>query len=237
MRLFKNKRRAALATAPGMYADEDPSKIIFETSTRLNIETNHWKLIAFVLGIVAAGAVWTRQPPPSVTRVVGVSADVGGHPITTELVAYKPDSQALRTSFMEMTGRWFTIEPILTDRLETARMTKNINSVKAQMIGAGVNQFADWLRSDVPFQAISANPKLIRDVQIRSVSLLEDSTAVIEFVQTTSQGPATPKPDVKTFALTIRYQIVPPTADAALTANPFGIFVPYFVLQRTGQSS
>jgi len=116
-------------------------------------------------------------------------------------------------------------------------MTKNINSVKAQMIGAGVSQFAAWLHSDAPFQAISANPKLIRDVQVRSVSLLEDSTAVIEFVQTTSQGPATSKPDIKTFALTIRYQIVPPTADAALTANPFGIFVPYFVLQRTGQNT
>lgn len=237
MRLFKNKRRAALATAPGMYAEGDPSKIIFETSTRLKIEANHWKLIAFVVSIIAAGAVWTRQPPPSVTRVVGISADIGGHPITTELVAYKPDSQALRTSFKEMAVRWFTIEPILTDRLETARMTKNINSVKAQMIGAGVNQFAEWLRADAPFQAISANPKLIRDVQVRSVSLLEDSTALVEFTVSTSQGLATPKPDVKTFALTIRYQIVPPTADAALTANAFGIFVPYFVLQRTGQST
>jgi hypothetical protein len=35
MRLFKNKRQAALAAAPGMYAEEDPSKVIFETSTRL----------------------------------------------------------------------------------------------------------------------------------------------------------------------------------------------------------
>jgi hypothetical protein len=115
MRLFKNKRRAALSTAPGMYAEEDPSKVIFETSTRLKLEANRWMLIAFGLAVVAAGAVWTRQPPPSVTRVVGVSADVGGHPIVTELVAYKPDSQAIRTTVKDMAVRWFTIEPVLVD--------------------------------------------------------------------------------------------------------------------------
>ncbi|QIE30490.1 hypothetical protein SBC2_85670 (plasmid) [Caballeronia sp. SBC2] len=42
MRLFRNKRQAALATAPGMYAEEDPSKVIFETSTRLKLDSNRW---------------------------------------------------------------------------------------------------------------------------------------------------------------------------------------------------
>ena len=87
MRLFRNKRQAALATAPGMYAEEDPSKVIFETSTRLKLESNRWMLIAFACAAIAAGAVWTRQPPPSVVRVVGVAADVTGHPISTDLVA------------------------------------------------------------------------------------------------------------------------------------------------------
>jgi hypothetical protein len=50
MRLFKNKRRAALSTAPGSYAEEDPSKVIFETSTRLKLEANRWMLISFGLG-------------------------------------------------------------------------------------------------------------------------------------------------------------------------------------------
>ena len=85
MRIFRNKRQAALSTAPGMYAEEDPSKVIFETSTRLKVESNRWMLIAFACAAVAAGAVWTRQPPPSVTRVVGVSADVSGHPVVTVL--------------------------------------------------------------------------------------------------------------------------------------------------------
>ena len=171
MRLFRNKRQAALATAPGMYAEEDPSKVIFETSTRLKLESNRWMLIAFAYAAIAAGAVWTRQPPPSVVRVVGVSADVTGHPISTDLVAYKPDSQALRTHFKDMAIRWFTIEPVLTDHLETSRMTTNINSVKAQMIGAGASQFKAWLNDDAPFQAIIANPKLIREVTVRNIAL------------------------------------------------------------------
>jgi type IV secretory pathway TrbF-like protein len=233
MRLFKNKRRSVLATPPGMYADEDPSTIIFETSTRLRLETNHWKIAAFVAAVIAVGAVWTRQPPPSVTKVVGVSADAGGHPVVTELATYKPDSQALRTSCKEMVVRWFTIEPVLTDRLETARMTRNINSVKAQMIGAGATQFGQWLSEDAPFQAISASPKLVREVDVRNIALLDDQTVVVNFTTTSSQAGASGKPDIKSFALTLRYQINPPTADAALTANPFGIFVPFFRLERT----
>jgi len=159
MRLFKNKRRAALSTAPGSYAEEDPSRVIFETSTKLKLEADRWMLISFGLAVIAVGAVWTRQPPPSVTRVVGVSADTGGHPIVTELVAYKPESQAVRTTVKDMAVRWFTIEPVLWDRLETSRMTANINSVKAQMIGAAAGQFRDWLKADTPFQQITANPK------------------------------------------------------------------------------
>jgi type IV secretion system protein TrbF len=233
MRLFRNKRQAALATAPGMYAEEDPSKVIFETSTRLKLESNRWMLIAFACAAIAAGAVWTRQPPPSVVRVVGVAADVTGHPISTDLVAYKPDSQALRTHFKDMAIRWFTIEPVLTDRLETSRMTTNINSVKAQMIGAGASQFKAWLNDDAPFQAIIANPKLIREVTVRNIALLEDSTVLVEFTTTTSQAGAAGKPDVKAYALTLRYQIVAPTADAALTSNPFGIYIPFFRIERT----
>jgi hypothetical protein len=233
MRLFKNKRQAALATAPGMYAEEDPSRVIFETSTRLKLESNRWMLIAFACAAIAGGAVWTRNPPPSVVRVVGVSSDVTGHPITTELVAYKPDSQALRTHFKDMAVRWFTIEPVLTDRLETSRMTTNINSVKAQMIGAGGSQFKEWLSNDAPFQQIVANPKLIREVNVRNIALLEDSTVLVEFTTTTSQAGAAGKPDIKAFALTLRYQIVAPTADAALTPNPFGIYIPFFRLERT----
>ena len=38
MRIFRNKRQAALSTAPGMYAEEDPAKVIFETSTRLKLK-------------------------------------------------------------------------------------------------------------------------------------------------------------------------------------------------------
>jgi type IV secretory pathway TrbF-like protein len=169
-----------------------------------------------------------------VTRVVGVSADVSGHPVVTELVSYKPDAQVIRTSMKEMAVRWFTIEPVLTDRLETSRMTANINSVKAQMIGAGQSQFRDWIKSDAPFQAITANPKLIREVDVRNIALLEDQTVLVEFTTTTSQAGATGKPELKSYALTLRYQIVAPTADAALGANPFGIFIPFFRLERTG---
>jgi VirB8 protein len=120
--------------------------------------------------------------------------------------------------------RWFTIEPVTTDTVEESRMAHNINAVKAQMVGNARNQFADWLKNDAPFKAIVANPKLVREVTVTNVSLLEDSTAVIEFMTSTTQSP-TDKPDVQRYALTWRYQIVPPTAQTRLrpTRSAFSI--------------
>jgi type IV secretion system protein TrbF len=232
MRFFKSKKQIALSPLPGGYNEEDPEGVIFDNGTRLRVEANHWKVFSFILGVIAVGAVWTRQPPPSVVKAYGVSADAGGHPVTRQLTAYKPEDQALRTSMKDSVVAWFTIEPILTDSVEKSRMKHNIDAVKAQMVGNARNQFADWLKNDVPYQAITLNPKLVREVHVSTVSLLDDSTAVVEFATSTTQNP-TDKPVVKHLALTWRYQIIPPSSDDALTANPFGIFYPLFTLEET----
>lgn len=232
MRFFRSKKQIALATAPGGYSEEDPEGIIFDQGTRLRVEANHWKMLCFVLAFIAGGAVWTRQPPPSVVKSYGVSSDVAGHPVLTQLAAYKPEDQALRASMKDSVERWFTIEPVLTDALENSRMARNINAVKAQMVGNARNQFGTWLKDDAPFQAITANPKLVREVKVTNVSLLEDSTAIVEFTTSTTDSPAA-KPVVQKYGLTWRYQIVPPASEDALTANPYGIFYPFTNLQKT----
>jgi type IV secretion system protein VirB5 len=63
------------------------------------------------------------------------------------------------------------------------------------------NQFGDWLEADAPFQQNTANPKLVRELKVSNVSLLDDSTAVIEFTTSTTQTP-TDKHVVKHYALT-----------------------------------
>ncbi|TDN59103.1 type IV secretion system protein [Paraburkholderia sp. BL10I2N1] len=232
MRLFRSKKQIALSTAPGGYSKDDPEGLIFDSGTRLRVEANHWKVFCFILAFIAGGAVYTRNPAPSEVKAYGVSSDAGGHPVVTRLAAYKPDDQAIRTSLRESVERWFTIEPVMTDDIQTSRMARNINGVKAQMTGNARNQFGDWLKSDAPFQAITLNPKLVREVRITSVSLLDDSTAVVEFTTSTTQSP-TDKPVVQKYALTWRYQIVPPSQEDALGANPYGIFFPLFTLQKT----
>ncbi|MBB4518282.1 type IV secretion system protein VirB5 [Paraburkholderia fungorum] len=232
MRIFRSKKQIALSTAPGGYSQDDPEKIIFDMGARLRTEANHWKTFCFILGIVSVGAVYTRNPPPSVVKAYGVASDANGHAVVTQLAAYKPDDQAIRTSLRESVERWWTIEPVMTDDIQTSRMAKNINGVKAMMVGNARNQFGDWVKSDAPFQAITLNPKLVREVRVTNVALLEDSTAVVEFTTSTTQSP-TDRPVVQKYALTFRYQIVPPTAEDALGANPFGMFYPLFSIQKT----
>jgi len=233
MPLFRRSRKdIALSTAPGGYSEEDPEKIIFDRGTRLRVEANHWKTFCFVLAFIAAGAVWTRKPPPSVVKAYGIAADAGGRPLIKQLAAYKPDDQALRSSIAGSVQRWFTIEPVLTPTIEGSRLARNINAVKAQMTGNARNQFGDWLHQDAPFQSILTNPKLVREVTVSSVSVLDDSTVVAEFSTSTTQFPSD-KPLVQRYALTLRYQIVPASSDDAEGTNPFGIFFPFFTLQKT----
>src|SRR5579863_1989414 len=158
MRFFRSKKQIALSPLPGGYNEEDPEKVIFDNGTRLRVEANHWKVLCFILAIVAAGAVWTRQPPPSEVKSYGVSSDPTGHPVVRQLAAYKPEDQALRTSMKDSVVRWFTIEPVLSESIEDSRMKHNIDAVKAQMVGNGKNQYADWLKTDAPFPQITANP-------------------------------------------------------------------------------
>jgi type IV secretion system protein VirB5 len=232
MRLFRSKKQIALSTAPGGYSEEDPEGLIFDMGARLRTEANHWKLFAFFLAFVAGGAVYTRNPSPSVVKAYGVSSDANGHAVVRQLTAYKPDDQAIRTALKETVESWFTIEPVLTDDIQASRMARNINAVKAMMVGNARNQFADWIKADAPFQAITLNPKLVREPRVFNVALLEDSTAVVEFTTSTTQSP-TDKPVVQKYALTFRYQIVPPTAEDALGRNPFGLFYPLFSMQKT----
>jgi hypothetical protein len=232
MRLFRTKKQIALSTAPGGYSQDDPEKIIFDMGARLRTEANHWKTFCFILAVIAGGAVYTRNPPPSEVKSYGVASDVNGHAVVTQLAAYKPDDQAIRTSLRESVERWWTIEPVLTDDIQTSRMAKNINGVKAMMVGNARNQFGDWVKTDAPFQAITLNPKLVREVRVTNVALLDDSTGVVEFTTSTTQSP-TDRPVVQKYALTIRYQIVPPTSEDALGSNPFGIFYPLFSIQKT----
>ena len=232
MPLFRNKKQIALSTAPGGYSEDDPEKIIFDNGARLRVEANHWKTFCFILVFIAGWAIYTRNPAPSVVRAYGVSADVNGHSVVTQLTAYKPDDQAIRTSLRETVERWFTIEPVLTDDIQTSRMARNINGVKAMMVGNARNQFGDWIKGDAPFQSITLNPKLVREVRVTNVAMLEDSTAVVEFTTSTTQSP-TDKPVVQKYALTFRYQIIPPTSEDALGTNPFGLFYPLFSIQKT----
>jgi type IV secretion system protein TrbF len=233
MALFKRSAKdVALSPAPGMYAEDDPAKIIFDNKTRLQVEKNHWKLFCAALAAIAFVAIATRQPPPSVVRAYGVGADSGGKPVVHELATYRPESQALRYSLRETTERWFTIEPLLDTDIQKSRMAVNIRSVKKQMEGQARSQFDNWFTKDAPYQAVLTNPKMLRQVTVNDVALLEDSTAVITFTTATTQSDSD-HPIIQKFALTVRYEIQAPTEDQALKTNPFGIYFPYFTLQQT----
>lgn len=234
----RSKQQLALAKAPGMYAEEDPDKafaqdqIVFNQRTRFSVEANHWKLVCVALLATTIVAIATRQPPPSIVKAYGVSADTSGHAEVRELSAYRPDSQAIRVSLKEMTERWFTIEPVLHGDIRSSRMALDIKAVQLQMEGKAQSQFVSWLKSDAPFEAIAADPKLTREVNVADVSILDDSTAVVSFTTSTAQGDTDP-PTVQKWHLTVRFEVQPPASDAALSTNPFGIYIPLYTLEKS----
>ncbi|CAM2158563.1 Type IV secretion system protein (plasmid) [Pararobbsia alpina] len=214
-----------------MYAEDDPNGVVFDLKTRGRLEANHWKVATFVVGVIAAGSVWTRNPPPSVTTVVGVSSDVQGKPIVRKLSQYQPDDQAVRWSAGDIVTRLFTIEPILTPHLQDSRLALNVNTVKQQMNGAAVDQLRTWLDEDQPFKRITENPKLVRLPKLGGATILPDSTVAVDFTTTTIESYGA-KPIVEHYTLTMRYQVTPVTADDAVTLNPYGFHPVFFTVQK-----
>jgi type IV secretion system protein VirB5 len=230
--LGKKKAEQAIGKGPGMYASDDPEAVVFDMKTRFRVEANHWKIATFALILLAFAAILTRKAPDPMVKVVGVSADVSGKPIARELTQYRPEDQAIRWAFGDLVVRMFTIEPILTANVSSSRLKKNVTSVKNQMTSSARRQFDDWFNADAPFGRVTENPNLVREVETRTVSLLPDSTVEIQFDTTTYVG-ATSKPEVQHYTMTARYAVIPPTSEAVTTANPFGIFVVYFTIQKT----
>ncbi|MBY4898644.1 type IV secretion system protein [Cupriavidus sp. AU9028] len=233
MGLFrKNSSKAKpLAVAPGMYANESTEQVIFDRTTRLAIERNHWKIATLGIGCIALAAIVTREPAPSVVTTVGVSADASGKPIVRELQAFQPEGIQLQWAFKDLVTRWFTIEPLLTAQVEDSRMASNLRSVRAQMVGSARKQFEDWVAEDEPFRQVGVSPTLIREVRVTNIALLPDSTVAVEFVATSTEDGY--KPRKMRYAMTFRYQVKPPTSDAVLGTNPFGIHPVFFSIQKS----
>ncbi|CAG2155415.1 VirB8/TrbF family protein [Cupriavidus numazuensis] len=233
MPLFSRKsdQAKALAVAPGAYGNESPEQVIFDRTTRLNVERNHWKIATLGIGCIALAAIMTREPAPSVVKAVGVSADATGKPIVRELEAFQPQAIQLQWAFKDLVTRWFTIEPILTPKVEDSRMAKTIRSVRDQMLGSSRKQFEDWMDDDKPFAQVGASPTLVREVKVVNVAALPDSTVAVEFIASTSEDGF--KPRKQRYAVTFRYQVKPPTSDGVLGTNPFGIYPVFFSIQKS----
>ncbi|GJG97760.1 type IV secretion system protein [Cupriavidus pauculus] len=219
------------AVAPGMYGRGRPEQLIFDVSTRITVDRNHWRVATLGMGCIALAAIVTRQPAPSVTKVVGVSADASGKPLVRELAAYTPGELQLQWAFKDLVSRWFTIEPLLTTQIEASRMARTLRSVQNQMAGAARQQFDSWMKDDEPFRRISASPTLVREVTVTNVAILPDSTVAVELVTTTTEDGY--KPRKERYAITFRYQVNAPTSDAALGTNPFGVHPLFFSIQKS----
>lgn len=233
MPLFTKKSEKAkpLSVAPGMYADEKPEQLIFDRTTRLAVERNHWKIATLGLGFLALAAIMTRESPPSVVKTVGVSADATGKPFVRELTDYRPDDLALKWAFKDLVTRWFTIEPILSTEIERSRIAQNLRSVREQMVGSGRQQFQEWVDDDGPIRQVITSPTLVREPKILNIAVLPDSTVAVEFVTSTSEDGY--KPRRQRYAITFRYQVKPPNSDAVLGTNPFGIYPVFFSIQKS----
>lgn len=220
-----------LTVAPGMYGNESPEQVIFDRSTRISVDRNHWKLATVGLGVIAVVAILTREPPPSVVKVVGVSSDVTGKPITRELDAFRPDERQVQAALKDLVQRWFTIEPILTPQIESSRMAANLRSVREQMLGSAKDQFKAWVDEDEPFRQVTSSPTLTREPKFVNIASLPDSTVVVEFVTTTAEDGF--KPRKQRYTITFRYQTKPADKEAILGTNPFGVYPVFFSIQKS----
>ena len=83
MGLFKSKKSEqakVLSPHPGMYAEKSIAQAVFDQTTAVKVDRNHWKIAFLIASLTALVAVATREPAPSVVKSYGVSSDANGQP-------------------------------------------------------------------------------------------------------------------------------------------------------------
>lgn len=96
--------------------------------------------------------------------------------------------------------------------------------------GKALDEFTDFVRASKPIVRARTEVDLVRNVDIKSYSLLNEQSAIVR-VETVERGlnRATIR---KAFVVTLHFAIDPPKTEKEIMENPIGLFVTHFAINE-----
>ena len=179
-------------------------------------------VVSMLLAITAVGAVMVLTPLKEVTPyVIEVNSGSGLVNKPIEVQKITPNIAVVKAEL----GRWaeavYTIDPLRTNDL--------FKYANVRSRGKAIAQFAEFRAREQVFARMQREAGLVREVQVSSVDASQTGVAFIfpkTLERTGNQSAEDSK--VKRYRLTLHYQLDSPREEAALLANPLGLYVNFF---------
>lgn len=179
-------------------------------------------IVALLLAITAVGAVMVLTPLKEVTPyVIEVNSGSGVVNKPIEVQKITPNIAVVKAEL----GRWaeavYTIDPLRTNDL--------FKYANVRSRGKAIAQFSEFRAREQVFARLQREAGLVREVQVSSVDASQTGVAFI-FLKTLERTGNQSAEDskVKRYRLTLHYQLDSPREEAALLANPLGLYVNFF---------
>lgn len=177
---------------------------------------------SLLLAITAVGAVMVLVPLKEVTPyVIEVNPGSGlvNKPIEVEKIS--PNIAVVKAELARWAEAVYTIDPLRTNDL--------FKYANVRSRGKAIAQFSEFRAREQVFARLQREAGLVREVRVSSVDASQTGVAFI-FLKTLERtgNQSVEDGSVKRYRLTIHYQLDSPREEAALLANPLGLYVNFF---------
>lgn len=225
--MFGKKRVASPEASPAPISQSAPAGMHDDAAGKFAeiyggalVSQHRMFLVAMGAVVVAAASVVALFSVASnnvaVPYVVEVAPGTGlvNKPVKVEAV--RPSEAVLKAELAKWAERVFTIDKDLSPRYfrEANAMTK----------GLGEAQFTEFRVSQGVVERMTKDPSLQRIPTVTSVDVSQPGVAFI-FVRTKEARGTTAAADLTQFRVTVKYEFIPPATEAAIMANPLGLFI------------
>lgn len=212
------KQKPRLAAPPGVL--DDAENKFAEIFGGAKVAQQRMFLVAMSSILVALTSIWAlysvAKDNVAIPYLIEFDNVTGvlNKPIKLEHVT--PSAAVLKAELARWAVKVFTIDKELTVRY--------FREANAMTSGLGVSQFTEFRLSQNVFERIAKDPAMQRIPTVTSVDVSQPGVAFI-FVQAKEARINNASVSTSSFRVTVKYQFVPPTTDAAIMENPLGLFI------------
>lgn len=187
--------------------------------------------------IVAAGALVVAAA--SVTALFGVANNNVAVPFLVEVApgvgvvnkpvrveAVRPSQAVLKAELARWAVKVFTIDSDLSPQL--------FREANSMTMGLGEAQFTEFRVGQAVIERMTKDPSLQRIPTVTSIDTSQQGVAFI-FVQTKEARGYTAVANTAQYRVTVKYEFIPPASEAAIMANPLGLFITSMNVSEEGK--